>query len=269
MTESDEKLLQRYRELAREEPARAVDEAILAASRRAVARPSLARRWAPPLSIAAVLVLAFGVTLEMQREQPGIEYREGARPAPASKPQLAPTPAPARAPSAEPAPNRQAPAPRAEMRKAVPQALKKVAPEATEPQRVPEAFAPPAAVQAPKPAEATDALRDSNPMRDANVAPAPAARVAPAAPAAPAVPAGAPATSAVAGPRAKADRFESAPLRERALASPADPERELERIAKLREVGRNDEADKAPEELSARYPDLRIAEPMWSRVRPR
>src|SRR5260221_177437 len=111
MTESDEKLLQRYRELAREEPARAVDEAILAASRRAVARPSLARRWAPPLSIAAVLVLAFGVTLEMQREQPRIEYREGARPAPASKPQLAPTPAPPRAPSAEPAPNRQAPPP--------------------------------------------------------------------------------------------------------------------------------------------------------------
>src|SRR5258708_22897715 len=149
MTESDEKLLQRYRELAREEPARAVDEAILAASRRAVARPSLARRWAPPLSIAAVLVLAFGVTLEMQREQPGIEYREGARPAPpaapapASKPQLAPTPAPARAPSAEPAPNRHAPAPRAATRQALPQALTQPAPEATEPHRLPEPAAPP------------------------------------------------------------------------------------------------------------------------------
>src|ERR1700674_2822501 len=73
MTDHDDRLSRRYRELAREEPSAATDAAILAASRRALARPSFTRRWAVPASIAAVLVLAFGVTLEMQREQPGIE----------------------------------------------------------------------------------------------------------------------------------------------------------------------------------------------------
>src|SRR5260221_785872 len=73
MTDSGDHLARRYRELSREEPRAALDEAILAASRRAVAKPSWSRRWAAPVSIAAVLVLAFGVTLEMQREEPGIE----------------------------------------------------------------------------------------------------------------------------------------------------------------------------------------------------
>src|ERR1700682_5573220 len=73
MTDSDDNLARRYRELSREEPRAALDEAILAASRRAVAKPSWSRRWAAPVSIAAVLVLAFGVTLEMQREEPGVE----------------------------------------------------------------------------------------------------------------------------------------------------------------------------------------------------
>ncbi|HSN20479.1 MAG TPA: hypothetical protein VLS49_07375, partial [Usitatibacter sp.] len=73
MAEPDDKLERAYRSLAREEPPRALDEAILAAARRAVARPSLARRWGIPASIAAMLVIAIGVTLEMQHEKPGIE----------------------------------------------------------------------------------------------------------------------------------------------------------------------------------------------------
>ena len=73
MTDTDDRLARRYRELSREEPRAALDAAILAASRRAVAKPSWSRRWAAPVSIAAVLVLALGVTLEMQREEPGIE----------------------------------------------------------------------------------------------------------------------------------------------------------------------------------------------------
>jgi hypothetical protein len=62
---------QKYGELGAEEPPRALDEAILAASRHAV-RP-WSRRWAVPFSIAAVLVLSVTVTLRMQHEQPGIE----------------------------------------------------------------------------------------------------------------------------------------------------------------------------------------------------
>src|SRR6187399_3018732 len=73
MNESGDKLGSAYRALAREEPGAAIDDAILAASRGALARPSASRRWAAPVSIAAVLVLAFGVTLRMQQEKPGVE----------------------------------------------------------------------------------------------------------------------------------------------------------------------------------------------------
>src|SRR6185437_782887 len=73
MSDRDEELARLYRTLAKEEPPEALDAAILAALRRAVVRPSLARRWAGPVSVAAVLVLAIGVTLEMRDEAPGIE----------------------------------------------------------------------------------------------------------------------------------------------------------------------------------------------------
>jgi hypothetical protein len=58
-TERDEKVSAGYRALGGEEPPRALDEAILAASRRSPTR------WRVPLSVAAVLVLAVGVTLRM------------------------------------------------------------------------------------------------------------------------------------------------------------------------------------------------------------
>jgi hypothetical protein len=47
------------------------------------------------------------------------------------------------------------------------------------------------------------------------------------------------------------------------------PEAELERIARLRAEGRDDDADRALEAFRKRYPDYRIAEPMWDRVRRR
>jgi hypothetical protein len=73
VSESDGKVSAAYRSLAREEPSASLDAAILSASRGALARPSASRRWAAPVSIAAVLVLAFGVTLRMQQEKPGVE----------------------------------------------------------------------------------------------------------------------------------------------------------------------------------------------------
>jgi hypothetical protein len=70
MTE-DPDLSRRYRALAREEPPRHLDEAILAAARREL-RPRRAR-WYVPLAAAAVLVLAVAVTLQIEREQPADE----------------------------------------------------------------------------------------------------------------------------------------------------------------------------------------------------
>lgn len=63
----DDKVSAGYRALGAEEPPRALDEAILAASRR---RPA---RWRVPVSIAAVLALAVGVTLRMQPQDPESE----------------------------------------------------------------------------------------------------------------------------------------------------------------------------------------------------
>jgi hypothetical protein len=63
----DDKVSAGYRALGAEEPPRALDEAILAASHRS---PS---RWRVPLSIAAVLVLAVGVTLRMLPQRPEAE----------------------------------------------------------------------------------------------------------------------------------------------------------------------------------------------------
>lgn len=73
MSEGDDKLLRSYRELARDEPPPALDAAILAASRRAVGSRPWSQRFAGPVSLAAVLVLALGITLNMQREQPDVE----------------------------------------------------------------------------------------------------------------------------------------------------------------------------------------------------
>ena len=71
----------RYRELPREEPSAEVDAKVLAAARSAVAPRSFMRRWGAPLGAAAMVVLAVGVTLQVQREE--------------RKPAGAPVPAPA------------------------------------------------------------------------------------------------------------------------------------------------------------------------------
>ena len=100
--------------------------------------------------------------------------------------------------------------------------------------------------------------------RDANVAPPPAASP--------------PASAAMAAPRAKvmanplgakAEMADAAQAPVRTLAEPTEPERELERIAKLRDEGRNSEADKAIEEFKRKFPAFRIPDATWSRVKPR
>lgn len=114
---SDEKnISERYRELPREEPARALDQAILAAARRAVDQPHAPlvtpagrHRWYFPLAAAAILVLAVAVTVQIERQQPDPEAMQSAPPAaPAGKvavPEAVPKPPPkAVRPKAEPPP---------------------------------------------------------------------------------------------------------------------------------------------------------------------
>jgi hypothetical protein len=273
MSEHDDNVSRLYRGLAREEPPAALDRSILAASRRAVSKPALARRWAAPVSIAAVLVLAFGVTLQMQREEPGIEYS-----APSKPPSV-----PSAAPAASPPPPAEKPA-----------AARSVAPE---PQAFPRAKSAPAAParklrkeaspqldRAPAPIEKQEALGESpaarSEARPFSEPEAPHPLLAPpASKFAPIVPSKPVATTGIRG--LNREELRSAPqsaapaARSGADAASAndrlqsDEERELERIAKLRLEGRADEADKALDEFRRKHPDYRIPEAMWQRMRPR
>ena len=291
MSEAGDKLGTAYRAIAREEPRADIDAAILAASRRAVlARPSAARRWAAPVSIAAVLVLAFGVSLHMQQEKPGIESADPY----ASRPPAS---------AALPAPKPQA-QPDAQSQNVAPQAQDALAPKPEKKAKV--AQAPQAKLQsAPVPMPAArvesdrgfrDEARADAAPRDKDAAlkkeayaatPAPAAReeaarsatlaAAPAAPApAAAAPAAGAAAQAIAPPPARAQANEAGLAAQSRLkrdmkevAAPDEETRELEAIAKLRAEGRHEEADKALAEFRRKRPDYRIPEAMWERVKAR
>jgi hypothetical protein len=167
MSERDDELLRRYRALEREAPPPALDASILAASRRA-ARARAFPRWAAPVSAAAVLVLALGVVLKVQRESPEAVV-------PAESHEAAPAPSQPAAPAlvapesaAPPAATRQEPAiaPRAatEPPKTLKPEAKRAAPAHTQ--------AAPAASTAPEPAapraegsSALDAATGANTVR--------------------------------------------------------------------------------------------------------
>ena len=102
---SDErKISERYRELAREEPPRHLDDAILAASRRETRSrpaplvvPSGRRRWYFPVAAAAIIVLAVAVTVHMERDETKFDVAEAPvaqAPAPQEAKREAFTPAP-------------------------------------------------------------------------------------------------------------------------------------------------------------------------------
>jgi hypothetical protein len=90
--ERDPEIGRRYRELGAEEPPRALDEAILAASRRRAPQ-----RWAGPVALAAMLVLAVAVTVHVEREKPQDEVIVAKAP-PAPKAVPAPVEEPAKRP---------------------------------------------------------------------------------------------------------------------------------------------------------------------------
>jgi hypothetical protein len=244
----DQKVTQAYRALGGEEPPRALDEAILAASRH---RPA---RWRVPLSIAAVLVLAVGVTLRLLTPRPDAELV-------ALAPQVIPTPRPA-APVAEVAGAKDdavpaAPAPAQPAAARAPAALQSAKRADT---RAPAAVgsvqqagtpavegAPRIEAAVPAPAAAEAAPRES----DNRAAEQEAAR-----------------REAVAGAAAEPQVRDAAaaPSAPRALSGaklsePAPtPEAWLERIAELRKQGREREAQESLAEFKKRYPDYKIPE---------
>jgi len=86
----DPRVSDAYRGLGKENPPEAIDAAVLAASRRAVrAGPRTAgarvRRWALPVSIAAVVVLTMSLTLRVQLERPDLESAVPAPSAPVAE----------------------------------------------------------------------------------------------------------------------------------------------------------------------------------------
>lgn len=271
MTEEDkvpQRLSEAYRELGAPSPPEALDEAILAAARRA-ARP-WTQRWAVPLSLAAVLVLSVTVTLRMQVEQPGVEQvaQQAKETAPAS-----PVPPAAQA--------------EARLKLKVDEQMKPSAAAPSRDRPAKTAKAEPPSEPLPEPKPFADQRRNQ-----VAVAPAPAARPAPTAPAAPA-----PAVSSRADMRSAesgvtggaARQMEERTARDAEAAARAPqvgavqalgkrselaaaktaldaPERELERIAQLRREARHEEADKALAEFRKRHPDYRIPEAMLERV---
>ena len=100
--ERDPEVSRRYRELASEEPPRALDERILARARR---RQGF--RWYGPVAAAAVLALVVAVTVQMERRQPEGESTPAALPANKIEPFTAP---------AQPSPPPMAPEPRPQLR---------------------------------------------------------------------------------------------------------------------------------------------------------
>jgi len=267
-------------------------------------------------------VLAFGVTLEMQREQPGIE---SSAPEVRSIAPAAPEPAlkPAASARADRMQDEKLPAEKVKEEKPpvdTMRAKKLRAEEIQEEKRAavlgkiqerkssapPEkqiAPAKPAQFATPQAAPATQSFAtqqsglgrvEPRPFEAAPAAPAappPADAVAPATSAArPPPPAAAPARAAPMGgaenqaaspspavadkavaPMMKREAAGSAATRmlQSAPLPEADAGRELERIARLRAEGRHAEADKALEEFRRKYPDFRIPEAMWERVKPR
>lgn len=257
--EKDSRLESAYRALGAEEPPRALDEAILAASRRAVeahpaplVAPTGRRAWFVPLAAAAVLVLAVSLTLHLQFEQAGEEKAsapaEPARETTSAPQQLAVPPKAVESPPPELAQARRSPRAEAPARSAAePEAQKAVQ------RREPAPFAADSAAQ----------VRERQAELERRAA-APAA-VPIAAPAA-APPAAAPVLGAPAVARSVQERASAEAMAKRADAAAETPEKELERIARLRSEGRHEEADKALAEFRKRFPDYKLSEEMRTKV---
>ncbi len=295
MAEPRDDLVSRaYREMPGDAPSPALDAAIQAAARRAVgSRPGGGRRWQAPLSIAAVLALAIGVSLQVEREKPiavdGTPVPSGSAeyPVPQSTPEVEVREAPAKtsvmpaapmpvAPQATPVLKEQ---PAAMGRMVAPPAPIRIEPKsssaatAAQPLRAreeaPASEAKRFAPDPPRPAQPFLA-----PPTESPTASSPTPPVRPAAPAAaPPVAAGvaSPADAArgnvQAVPRAKSEAARDSMAQEKPKAdSPDERERRLGHIAELRAMGRHAEADRALAEFRRAYPAYRIGDDWLRKV---
>ena len=261
--ERDPKVTQRYRELPGEEPSRELDQHILAAAHRAAGHshaplvtPAGRHRWYFSLAAAAVLVFAVAITLHVERQQPDLEA-VSAPPAPEAPMRDA---ANELAKKAEPA----APPPTAVERRAAPQR--------------PQA-APPAPAEARAPRFTPEPPADSIGAGSAPSASAPASRAEVEAAAARAAQEAARQDAAQAEKRAES-RGAPAAASGQVLSAPAEPrarsqaqarivetpEQWLQRIGRMRELGMDEEADKALAEFRKRYPDYRISAEVRAKV---
>src|SRR5688572_30106370 len=241
--ERDPQVSRRYRELGAEEPPRALDEAILAASRQGLKR----KTWYGPVALAASLVLVVAVAVQVERQQPdeAVVATAPVQEAKEEKTELFSRQAEAPAGSGiKPERKRQsaasAPADSVGIRGSGPVAS---------PASPPAQAAPP---PRPAPSPNEEALRD---LAKATEAPAPSAR----------------------SDAAEARRMEREPQAEPAPAPAArasgtvsamiaSPESQLGTIAELRRLGRHEEADKALAEFRKRYPDYRLSDEMKAKV---
>lgn len=230
----DERLSRLYREAEAAAPPEALDRAILAASRAALAparRRARWQAWTLPMGVAATLVLTVTLTLMVQREQ---EPPLGEAPLPR---------APAAAPQERAEPGAELPAKTAAPPAAKREAVRREAeapPPAPTPAASRPASQPPAVEQKALPAPAPEAVGTAEPARPA------AAMRRQSAPAADAV----------------EMRAKSAPLRKEAAGAAAarTPEPWLEEIRQLKAQGREKEAAEALAEFRQAYPDYRLPE---------
>ena len=227
--ERDPKVSQRYRELGAEEPARQLDQAILAAAHRAADRahapllaPAGRHRWYFAFGAAAVLVLAVAVTVHMERERPDPESIPTAQ-APSREEERTPAAKPDALPDA--ARVREAEKGRELMRSDRAQARQPMSTPAP-----PSPAAETGAPTAPMPAD-DRAKREAQPTTESQSAPAAAA----------------PAVRPMMSSRM-------------AGAAPEPPERWLERIVELRKQGKHEEAEKQIAEFRRSYPDYKLPE---------
>lgn len=300
----DDRVTAAYRELPDEGPSPALDAALRAAARRAVgSRPGAARRWQVPVSIAAVLALAIGVSLQVDREKPMIvdgtpvstgnaeypvsapasEAEERVTPAkpmsapPEKKVNAAPPAAPSGSSSVPAAPREAMPAASREAMPAAPAVLLKE----SVPARAAQSFPAPEAKRfAPDPPRAESPALPASPAASvasptqgsgaiSDSAPS-TLKSAPPPAAAPPVSADA-AEPARAAPRAvgraKSEAIRDAATVEKAMVGAVESaERRLERIAGLRARSLHDEADRALAEFRREYPGYRISEEWLRKV---
>lgn len=248
-----------YRALGRESPPAALDAAILAASRRAVgagpqrAGASRARRWALPVSIAAVVVLSVSLVVRIQLERPDLETALPSaaveKPARDAKEEVAALSKRNELQRAEPKAKAEAVAPAAAERER--DAMRAPAAPAPAPAAAPPArqfvAEPPARKQAPAESAATSSVGAAPAMVAPSVAEGRAA---------PALREDAAAAGRVASGAALEDRAQASA--EAAGKKDESPRDWLERIARLRREGRVKEADDSLAEFRRRYPDYEI-----------